>query len=695
MMYNFNSRKQSGNNVIFRSKTDKLKKQRELTFRVLFAGILMTIVFGFANAYLGLKAGITIAATYPAAVLGMEFLRHFKKSSVVEENMLRTIGSIGESVAGGAIFTIPAFMITNAWDPRFFGSIRGYLTISFILLIGGVSGILFSSLLRRILINDPTLPFPESIAASEIHKSARSGRTGAKYMFFSMGIGGLIEFLENFNLLPYKWEKFFSFRGKTIPGTGFEQFKGIETGGGVLVKSPALSPAFIGIGYIIGPKLASLNFAGGLLAWGLFVPLFVLILAPQYSPLVRDGVMTWAEVSKSIFTTIVKPIAIGGMLSSAAYTLWGMRGNIIRGLIKSGDEISRKPPGDEIPPKDKEVSPLAVFSALFILSGFVMIFFWWLFGFSDSGLVPSVFSALVVIIGGYFFAAVSGYQVGMVGSSSNPVSGMTMFIIVIAAVFLTAIGFGGTSGMILVLSVAGVICVSAAVTGEMFQDFKIGYVLGGTPWKMQLGNFIGVMIASFVMWIPLFILNAGDLKMAELNGYTGGFGGDVLAAPQAGLMAQLTRGIVGGELVWPLITVGIILGIALALVKVKSPMLVCVGMYLSFEVVAAIFAGGIMRWIVEVIIRKKEYSKRNSTGITNRGVLIAAGLIAGEALMGLLFAALAFFDVGVPNLWSNSPYFFSLFVIILLGFLLIRFPMDIVQGRDRKLFGSTENDKKE
>ena len=666
-------------------KSEKVKT-KELTFRILFAGILLTIVFGFANVYLGLKAGITIAATYPAAVLGMELIRHFKKSNILEENMLRTIGSIGESVAGGAIFTIPAFIITDAWDPNFFSSYQGYLQISIILLIGGVSGILFASLLRKILIDDPKLPFPESIAASEIHKSGRSGKTGAKYLFFTMGVGGLIEFLKNFNLLPAKWESFFRFSKKTIPGTEFEQFKGIETGGGILLKSPALSPAFIGIGYIIGPRLAALNFAGGILAWGLFVPLFVLILAPQYSPLVSDGVMTWAEVSKSVFSNIVKPIAIGGMLSSAAYTLWGMRGSILKGLIKSGNDVTKRSKNGEVKNKDKDVSPLAVFAAIFILSGFVMIFFWWLFGFSDEGLVPSVFSALVVIIGGYIFAAVSGYQVGMIGSSNNPVSGITIFIILITAVFLTAIGFTGSNGMILVLSVAGVICVSAAVAGEMFQDLKIGYLLGGTPWKMQAGDFIGVVIASFVMWIPMFILNAGDLKMAELNGYRGGFGGDVLAAPQAGVMAQLTKGIVGGELVWPLITVGIIMGMGFVLVKVKSPMLVCVGMYLSFEVVAAIFAGGIIKWIVDMIIKNKDYSKKEISGIVNRGVLLASGLIAGEAMMGIMFAALAFFDVGVPNLWKGSPFILSTAVIIALGFILVRFPLDTIKNGDRELF---------
>jgi len=656
------------------------KNMKEFTLRAIVIGIFLAVLLGAANAYLGLKAGMTIAATYPAAVLGMALLRLFKDNNILEENLIRTIGSIGESVAAGAIFTLPAFLIANVWDPEFFGSFAGYWKSTVIMLVGGIAGILFVTLLRRVMVEDPQLPFPESVAASEIHKAGRSGSTGAKFLFYSMGIGGFIEFLKSFNLLASKWESFILFTKKIIPGTGMEKFKGIETGGGILLKSPALSPAFLGVGYIIGPKLASLNFAGGVLAWGLFVPLLVLILAPQYSPLVSDGVMTWTEVSKSVFSNIVKPIAIGGMLMSAVYTLYGMRKSLFAGVKRSVDDVKKAATAKEATKRtDKDISIKIVFLGLLLISAVTFVVYWWFMGFKDENLFPAIVAALVMMIAGFFFAAVSGYLVGLIGSSNNPISGLTLSTLVIAAILMVILGATGTDGVIAVLAVAGVICVSAAVAGEMLQDLKVGYILGGTPWKMQAGDFIGVVISAFVMWIPLFILNAGDLKMAKLNGYQGGFGGDVLAAPQAGLMAQLSKGIVGGEMVWPLIIVGLIMAIGFILVKVQSPMLVCVGMYLSFETVAAIFVGGIIRWVVDKIIEKRKYGKKQIAGIDNRGVLLASGLIAGEALMGLLFAALAFLDISIPNLWKGSPFILSTAVIIGLGYMLVKIPIDTVK----------------
>jgi putative OPT family oligopeptide transporter len=663
---------------------------KEFTLRALLIGIILAVVLGAANAYLGLKAGMTIAATYPAAVLGMALLRLFKGNNILEENFTRTVGSIGESVAAGAIFTLPAFLIAGVWSPEFFGSFAGYWKSTVIMLVGGIAGILFVTLLRRVMVEDPELPFPESVAASEIHKAGRSGTTGAKYLFYAMGIGGLIEFLKSFHVLASKWEAFSSFANKIIPGTHITKeimkngekvkesvFGGVSTGGGILLKSPALSPAFFGVGYIIGPKLAALNFAGGVLAWGLFVPLLTLILAPQYSHLVASGALTWTEVSKNIFANIVKPIAIGGMLMSAAWTLYGMRKSLITGIKRSIDDVKKAATaGAATKRTDKDISIKIVFMGLLGISVLTFIVYWWFMDFSKANFVPALVAALVMMIAGFFFAAVSGYLVGLIGSSNNPISGLTLSTLVIAAILMVILGAKGTSGVIVVLAVAGVICVSAAVSGEMLQDLKVGHILGGTPWKMQVGDFIGVIIAALVMWIPLFILNAGDLKMAKIQGYQGGFGGDVLAAPQAGLMAKLSQGIVGGEMVWPLIIVGIIMAIGFILVKVKSPMLVSVGMYLSFETVAAIFVGGIIRWVVDMMIEKRKYNNNQKARIDNRGVLLASGLIAGEALMGLFFAALAFFDVKVPNIWPHSPFYISILIMVALGYLLVKIPIN-------------------
>ena len=657
---------------------------KEFTLRALLIGLFLAVLLGAANAYLGLKAGMTIAATYPAAVLGMALLRLFKDNNIIEENFTRTVGSIGESVAAGAIFTLPAFLIAGVWSPEFFGSFGGYLKSTVIMMVGGIVGILFVTLLRRVMVEDPELKFPESVAASEIHKAGRGGSTGAKYLFYAMGIGGFIELLKGFNLLAAQWQKFVAFAAKVIPRTGLgENFKGVATGGGFLYKTPSLSPAFLGVGYIIGPRLASLNFAGGVLSWGLFVPLLTLLLAPQYAPSVAAGLLSWADVSNAIFQNIVKTVAIGGMLMSAAYTLFKMRKSLIGGIRRSVDDVKKAATSKQATLRtDKDINIKIVFAGLIGMSLVTFVVYWWFMGFSQTNFVPALVAALVMLVAGFFFAAVSGYLVGLIGSSNNPISGLTLSTLVIAAILMVILGAKGIPGVTAVLAVAGVICVAAAVAGEMLQDLKVGHILGGTPWKMQVGDLIGVIISALVMWIPLFILNAGDLKMAALKGYKGGFGGEVLAAPQAGLMAKLSQGIVGGEMVWPLIVVGILMAVAFILVQVKSPMLVCVGMYLSFETVAAIFVGGLIRWVVDTMIARRKYNDNQKSRIDNRGVLLASGLIAGEALIGLVFAAIAFFNDGrVPNLAEklfniNQPtYLISVAIFLALGYLLVKLPL--------------------
>ncbi|MCR4440147.1 MAG: oligopeptide transporter, OPT family [bacterium] len=649
---------------------------KEFTLRALIPGLVMAVVLGAANAYLGLKAGMTIAATYPAAVLSMAILRFFKDSNILEENLARTVGSIGESVAAGAIFTLPAFLIAGVWTPEFFGSLSGYLRSSIVMLVGGAAGILFVTLLRRMMVDDPELPFPESVAAAEIHKAGRGGASGAQYLFYAMGIGGLVEALKTVNIFASKWQHFVQVAPKIIPGTAGKGFAGVETGGGFLLKTPALSPAFLGVGYIIGPRLAALNFAGGALSWGLFVPLLMLLLAPQYAPLVEQRAMDWVGVAENLFANAVRPIAIGGMLVSAAFTLFRMRKSLAGGIKRSVEDVRKAASAQQATLRtDRDINIKVVFAGLAAVGVLTFFVYWWFMGLAPEALAPALVAALVMMLAGFFFAAVSGYLVGLIGSSNNPISGLTLSTLVIAAVLMVILGATGTPGVIAVLAVAGVICVSAAVAGEMLQDLKVGHILGGTPWRMQVGDFIGVLLSAAVMWIPLFILNAGDLKMAEIKGYDGGFGGKVLAAPQATLMAKLAQGIVGGEMAWPLIIVGMLLAIGFILVQVRSPMLVCVGMYLSFETVAAIFVGGIIRWVIDVVVARRKYNENQKTRIENRGILLASGLIAGEALVGLLVAALVFFGVTIPNLWENSSFLVSVLVIVALGYLLVKVPL--------------------
>jgi putative OPT family oligopeptide transporter len=275
-----------------------------------------------------------------------------------------------------------------------------------------------------------------------------------------------------------------------------------------------------------------------------------------------------------------------------------------------------------------------------------------------------------MVIAGFFFAAVSGYLVGLIGSSNNPISGLTISTLIIAALLMVALGVTGISGIAAVLGVAAVICVGAAVAGEMLQDLKVGHILGGTPWKMQVGDLFGVLLASAVMFFPLLILHQGDIN----TGGTG-LGGKAYPAPQASLMAILAKGIVGGEMAWPLIIVGILMAVGFILVKVKSPMLVCVGMYLPLETSFAIFIGGLIKGILDKIAARRQLNEAQRARTDNNGVLLASGLIAGEALIGLLFAFFAVIELKTPVVWEYPSFLVSLLVFIVVGYVLIKVPL--------------------
>lgn len=655
------------------------KNTLEFTGRALVLGLVMAVILGAANAYLGLKAGMTIAATYPAAVIGMAILRMFKGSTIQEENIARTVGSIGESVAAGAIFTIPAFLISGVWDK--FDSPTRYLEATAIMMLGGIIGILFVTILRRVMVADKELPFPESVAASEIHKAGRTGGSGANFLFLAMGIGALIQTLKNCNFFASAWEKFIFFpKSIILLKKGATDLASLSGGGGALLSTPGVSPAYIGVGYIIGPTLASLNFSGGLLAWGLFVPLLLYFLGPSIQgmiPVESVGGLsqdTWIALAYATWKFIVRPIAIGGMLVSAVYTLYKMRNSLFNGLKHAIADISKvSGQTDDIEPREKDLSFKFVFPALIVAA--ILTFFLYLY-FSKN-IVAALVAAIVMIIAGFFFAAVSGYLVGLIGSSNNPISGLTLSTLIVAALLMVILGMKGAAGVIAVLGVASVVCVSAAVAGEMLQDLKVGHILGGTPWKMQVGDIIGVLVSSLVMYFPLLVLHQGDIKLGGT-----GFGGQALPAPQASLMAMLSQGIVGGQMAWPLIIVGMLMALSMILLQVKSPMLVCVGMYLPLETSFAIFIGGCIKWIVDFNSKKKQFNDAQNARVSNNGVLLSSGLIAGEALTGLLFATLAFCDIDVVKIMSGiSPYFEhpsfipSLLVFVFIGWFLVKIPI--------------------
>ncbi|MGB7624710.1 MAG: oligopeptide transporter, OPT family [Terriglobia bacterium] len=638
---------------------------REFTLRALLIGLVMCVILGAANAYLGLKAGMTIAATYPAAVIGMALLK-LMKGTILEENIARTVGSIGESVAAGAIFTIPAFLIAGVWD-RFDTPLR-YFEATAIMIVGGIIGIMFVTLLRRVMVEDVELPFPESVAASEIHKAGRAGGTGAIYLFGAMILGSAIQALGTLSAFAAAWVKFVGFAKSTIRLKGGASISG---SGGAVISTPAVSPAYIGVGYIIGPKLAGWNFAGGLLAWGLFVPLLLYFLGPQFEPAMSSSGMSssdyWIAISTAIWQSIVRPIAIGGMLVSAGFTLYRMRKSLITGLSRSVADAKRAATAKASENRlEKDISLNWV--GLIVLIAAVLTFF--IYRHFSQNSMAALVATIVMVIAGFFFAAVSGYLVGLIGSSNNPISGLTLCTLLVAALLMVALGMKGEMGVAAVLGVAGVVCVSAAVAGEMLQDLKVGHILGGTPWKMQVGDLIGVVMAGAVMYYPLLILHVGDIN----RGGTG-FGGSALPAPQASLMALLSRGIVGGNMAWPLIIVGMLMAICFILVQVRSPMLVCVGMYLPLGTTFAIFVGGVIRGIVEMIAKRRGFNEAQNARTSNNGVLIASGLIAGEALIGLVFAWMAFKNIATWVIFKNPSFITSLFVFAIIAIALILFPI--------------------
>src|ERR1017187_4912436 len=645
-------------------------EMKEFTFRAVLIGLFLTALLGSANAYLGLKAGMTIAATYPAAVIGMALLR-LMKGSLLEENIARTVGSIGESVAAGAIFTIPAFVMADLWPaltpdfrtPEYWKSVA-------LMMIGGTLGILFVTLLRRVMIEDPDLPYPESVAASEIHKAGQQGSTAAKILFANMGFGSFMYLLgavnifspnNTFNVTIGNLGKKLLLRTSTNPNVATT-----ITGGATLFTAPDVSPAYLGVGYIIGPRLAALNFAGGVLAWGLLVPLLTFTIGPYVQASLPAGqTIAWPLLAQAIYYSIVRPIAVCGMLVGASYTLFKMRKQLGAGMSRAVSDLKKSAAAHAATNRtERDLPAKAIFAGVAAVMVAMFVLYYFFIGgagnlSSSQVITGAAVATVVMVVLGFFFAAVSGNLVGMIGSSNNPVSGLTLCTLVIAALLMVALGVAGTGGVAAVLGVAAVICVSSAVAGEMLQDLKVGHILGGTPSKMQIGDLLGVVVASLVLFFPLAVLD---------KAYH--FGSSALPAPQAGLMAMLSKGIVGGDMAWPLVVVGILLGIAMIMIEVKSVMLFSVGMYLPLGTTFAIFVGGVIRWITDKLRDRRGLNDAQKARVDNAGVLTASGLIAGEALCGLVIAGLVGSGKDVtlvhwtPSVWASLAAFLVLILVM-------------------------------
>jgi putative OPT family oligopeptide transporter len=643
----------------------------ELTVKAVGLGVVLAALMGAANAYLALKAGQTVSATFPAAILALAAFRlPFFRGNVLEQNIARSAGTVGEALAAGAIFTIPAFLLVQVDGQRLWTSFD-YWQTGIILLIGGVLGVLFITLLRRTLAVEADLPFPESKACAAIVRAGQAGASGARYVFGAMGLGMLIQvFKDSAGLKLFRESVEFA---RELPASMIRHFDSsrlplgqVQHGGALAFPTPAISPALIGVGYIIGFRLSALSFSGGVLAWLVFIP-FAYFVNPGLAGQLHDAAGAPAATSEVIFSiwyNVVRPVAVGAMLVGAANTMWGLRASIATAFRRAFRPPTRDPQGaaaitttttgaaaDGPAPGTRMDQDIDSRGILLGIAGLTLPMAWLYWRFTGH-LSSAVVAALVMLVLGFLLSAVGGYLVGLVGGSNQPVSGLTLSALLLAALLMVALGVTGLAGVGAVLGVAAVICCAICVSGSLIQDLKVGHLLGGTPRKMEWAEIIATVTTAFVLVFPMLWLHTANIKQGGI-----GIGDRALSAPQAGLMAQLAQGIVGGQMPWGLILFGMFLSLALLLIRAPSPTLIAVGMYLPFETTGAIFLGGCLKALADRLAARRGLA---GEGFDNFGSLVASGLIAGESLTGVLFAGLvlAFDDFSsITNLLFGVPRF--------------------------------------
>ena len=649
--------------------------ERELSLKAVGLGLFLAFVFGSANAWLGLKAGQTVAATIPAAVIAMALFRlPAFRGGILEQNIARTAASVGEALVAGAIFTLPAFLLLDVGGQRLWPSLRGhYWEAAFILLAGGLLGIFFIILLRRALCVDAGLPWPESVASYEIVRAGQDAGSAPRLIFGGMGFGALIQILKSERGLPVLKEYaegFLAFPQSVVKHFNFsrETIAAVTHRGGIPWSTPALSPALIGIGFIIGPKYASVNVSGGVLAWWVLIPL-LLFFDPELP--VRLGTPEPDLAAFTVWYNIVRPIAVGMMLVGAANTMYAMRSAIAQSL----DGVLRRSRGGgetQAERTERDIPGRLILAALAALLVPVTLIY---YSFTGA-FFPALLTAFIMGGVGFLLCAVGGYLVGLVGASNQPLSGLTLTALVLTALLLLALGVSGGAGAAAVLGVAAVVAVAISTSGSLIQDLKAGHLLGGTPWKMQVVEIVAVVMLAAFLFLPIVALHEANLD-------TGGIGGRALPAPQAGLMAQLTQGIMSGSMPWGLLAIGAGFGAALILMGARALMLVAVGMYLPFDTSSAIFLGGVIQWVFSKLAARREESARAAAA--DRGTLLASGLIAGEAILGILLAALFVAKVpSVPRWLTGESHFawygatagwLSLAAFAAIAWVLIRVPL--------------------
>ena len=579
----------------------------ELTVTSIVMGMLLAVIFGAANAYLGLRVGMTVSASIPAAVISMGVIRVImKRNSILESNMVQTIGSAGESLAAGAIFTMPALFL---WAEEGLCDMPSLVEITLIALCGGVLGVLFMVPLRNALIvkEHETLLYPEGTACADVLLAGEEGGANASTVFSGMGLAAAFKFVvDGLKVLP------------SDVAFAFKSFKG-EVGMEVY-------PALLGVGYIVGPQIASYMFVGSVIGWMVIIPLICLF-GPDTWLYPADVGKTIADLyaaggAAKIWSTYVKyigagAIATGGIISlikSLPLIITTFRDSIK--IMKGGKNTNTARTAQDLPMQ-------------MILFGIVaMILIIWVV----PAIPVTLLGAAIIVVFGFFFATVSSRMVGLVGSSNNPVSGMAIATLLIATMSIKASGKTGIDGMTAAIAIGSVICIVAAIAGDTSQDLKTGYLLGATPKKQQMGEIIGVIVSGLAIGGVLYLLNAAW-----------GYGGAEVPAPQATLMKMIVEGIMGGNLPWNLVFIGVFLAIALEILRVPV-MPFAIGLYLPIYLNASIMIGGVVRMFMD---RRKNVDEETKTKQTTDGTLYCAGMIAGEGLVGILLAIFAVFGINV------------------------------------------------
>lgn len=573
----------------------------EFTMTSIVMGILLVIVFGAANAYLGLRVGMTVSASIPAAVISMGVIRVImKKDSILESNMVQTIGSAGESLAAGAIFTLPVLFL---WAKEGLMDTPDLLTVGLIAVCGGILGVLFMVPLRNALIvkEHGKLPYPEGTACAEVLLAGEEGGASAKTVFLGMGLAAGFKFMAD--------------GLKVIPGVITAPVKALKT-----EFSAEVYPALLGVGYICGLKIASFMFAGGLIGWFVLIPAIVTF---GGDTILYPGTDTIANIyanggAGAIWGSYIRYIGAGAVAAGGIISLVKSLPLIVRTFIdavkgmKGGNNSSTLRTDRDLDMRLIGIGVLVMIVAIWLL----------------PAIPVTLLGAVIVVVFGFFFAAVSSRMVGLVGSSNNPVSGMAIATLLLATLCLKATGDTGIHGMQGAIAIGSIICIVAAMAGDTSQDLKTGYILGATPRKQQIGELIGTLISAVTIGGVLMLLDRAW-----------GFGTEELSAPQASLMKMIIEGVMDGNLPWTLVFIGVFIAIVIEILGI-SVLPVAIGLYLPLELSATIMIGGIIRWFAD---KKKKGGEKNEDA--SSGILFCSGMIAGEGLVGILLAIFAVLNV--------------------------------------------------